>query len=143
MFGLFSNKARKLAMNWNKASHSELAKAVVASGIFIAAADGNIDEDEVQNIKDIISGKENLKAFIPEASKWADDFALLITKSAYTGKLELLRIIGEVKANRENAENVMAAAMDVAVADGKIEESEQKAITKIAEVLGLNPKDFL
>lgn len=142
MFGLL-NKAKKLVLGWNKAEHTPLAKAVVAAGIFIAAADGNIDEDEVQNIKDIIAGKENLKAFVPEASVWADDFALLITKSAYTGKLELLRIIGDVRADRKNSENVMAAALDIAVADGKVDDSEQKAIQKVAETLGLNVRDYL
>lgn len=142
MFG-FKNKLKALAMNWSKGEHTPLAKAVVAAGIFIAAADGNIDEDEVQNIKDIIAGKENLKAFVPEASVWADDYALLITKSAYTGKLELLRIIGAIRADRAAAENVLTAALDIAAADGKVDESEQKAIAKVAETLGLNVRDFL
>lgn len=143
MFGIFGKQLKKLTSVWNKAEHTSLAKAVVAAGVYVAAADGNIAEDEIETLKGIIANKESLKVFQPESSQWVDDNALLISRSAYTGKLELLRQIAAVKSDKAEAENVLMVTLDVAFADGEMSDKEKAAVEKVAETLGLRLGDYL
>lgn len=139
---LFKN-IKKVAASWNKSSHTHLAKAVCAAGVLTSAADGSIDDKEIDSLKTIIASKETLKPFAAETGQWIDEYASMIMKSSYTGKLELMRMVQAAAADKQDAENVLMAALDVAAADGNIEDSEVAVMDKIASSLGLSLKNYM
>lgn len=141
MFAI-GNKLRGLLKTLNKAEHSHLAKDICAAGVLMANASGGIDEGEVNSLKDTISLKPNLSAFSGDVGTWIDDRALLISKSAYTGTLELFKEIQACAGNKDEALQVLAAAMDVAATDGNIDDKEEAMAEKIAQKLGVRLSDL-
>lgn len=141
MFGLV-NKVKKALRTLDKAKDAPLAKAICSGGVLMASADGNIDASEVDGLKAVLAGKDNMKAFSGEVESWIDDRALQITRSAYTGRLALNKDLEAVAGNKEQALEVLAAVMDVAYADGEFSEPEQVMADAIAKKLGVSLKDL-
>lgn len=141
MFAI-GKKLKDMLKSLNKAEHSHLAKAICAAGVLMANASGGIDEGEVNSLKDTISLKPNLSAFSGDVGPWIDDRALLISKSAFTGSLQLLKEIEACAGNKDEALQVLAAAMDVAAADGNIDDKEEAMANKIAAKLGVRLSDL-
>lgn len=141
MFAI-GNKLRGLLKTLNKAEHTHLAKAICSAGVLMANASGGIDEGEVNSLKDTISLKPNLSAFSGDIGGWVDDRALLISKSAYTGQLELFKEVAACAGNKDEALQVLAASMDVAAADGNIDDKEEEMANKIAAKLGVRLSDL-
>lgn len=141
MFG-FGNKLKGLLKTLNKAEHTHLAKAICAAGVLMANASGGIDEGEVNSLKDTIALKPNLSAFSGDVGGWIDDRAMLISKSAYTGRLQLEKELEAVSGNKDEALQVLAAAMDVAASDGNIDDAEEAMANRIATKLGVRLSDL-
>lgn len=141
MFAI-GNKLKGLLRTLNKAEHTHLAKAICSAGVLMANASGGIDEGEVNSLKDTISLKPNLSAFSGDVGKWIDDRALLISKSAYTGSLELFKEIQACAGDKDEALQVLAAAMDVAASDGNIDDKEEVMANTIATKLGVRLSDL-
>lgn len=141
MFAI-GNKLKGLLRTLNKAEHTHLAKAICSAGVLMANASGGIDEGEVNSLKDTISLKPNLSAFSGDVGKWIDDRALLISKSAYTGSLELFKEIQACAGDKDEALQVLAAAMDVAAFDGNIDDKEEVMANTIATKLGVRLSDL-
>lgn len=141
MFAI-GNKLKGLLRTLNKAEHTHLAKAICSAGVLMANASGGIDEGEVNSLKDTISLKPNLSAFSGDVGKWIDDRALLISKSAYTGSLELFKEIQACAGDKDEALQVLAATMDVAASDGNIDDKEEVMANTIATKLGVRLSDL-
>ena len=141
MFAI-GNKLKGLLRTLNKAEHTHLAKAICSAGVLMANASGGIDEGEVNSLKDTISLKPNLSAFSGDVGKWIDDRALLISKSAYTGSLELFKEIQACDGDKDEDLQVLAAAMDVAASDGNIDDKEEVMANTIATKLGVRLSDL-
>lgn len=141
MFG-FGNKLKGLLKTLNKAEHTPMAKAICSAGVLMANASGGIDEGEVTSLKDTIALKPNLSAFSADVGNWIDDRAMLISKSAYTGRLQLEKELEAVAGNKDDALQVLAAAMDVAASDGNIDDAEEVMANRIATKLGVRLSDL-
>ncbi|MCS5736996.1 UNVERIFIED_CONTAM: TerB family tellurite resistance protein [Kocuria sp. CPCC 205274] len=141
MFG-WGKKAKNVVIELNKAEHRPIARAIVAAGVYIAAADGNIEDSEVNTLRSVIANNKTLAPFVPEANDWTNEFTSLIQSSPRTARLEILRVVEAVRNDRDGAQNVLVAALDIADANGGIGDDERSALTKVAEALGLNLKDY-
>lgn len=143
MFGLFSKKAKKAVVALNKAEHTAMAKAIIAGGVLVAAADGNIEDSELEALRSVIQNNSTLKAFVPEASDWTNEFVTLIKSSPRTAKLEIMRVVEQVRTDRGDAENVLVAVLDIADANGSVDDAEQEVLNKVATTLGLRLADYI
>lgn len=141
MFG-FGKKAKAAVAALNKNEHRPLMMAIVAGGVLVAAADGNIEDSELNTLSAVIQNSPTLRDFGAEASDAMNGFIRTITAAPTTGKLEVLRAIEAVRSDRTDAQTVMAAVIDIANANGGVEEKEQAVLTRIANVLGMNLSDF-
>lgn len=141
MFGLF-DKVKKAFRTLDKAKDAPLAKAIVAGGVLMSNADGDIAEGEINQLKTTLRGKANMAAFSGDIDSWVEDRALQIAQSAFTGKLALMKELEAVAGNKESALEVLAAIMDVAYADGDFSADEQKMAVELSRKLGVSLKDI-
>lgn len=140
MFG-WKRKAKAAVVALNKMEHAPLAKAIVAGGVLVAAADGNIADEELTVLRNVISKNPTLAPFIPEAADWTNQYCDLIESAGRSGKLDVKRVLEAIRSDREACQTVMAAVLDIAD-QGGIDAAEQKVLEEIASILGVNINDF-
>lgn len=63
--------------------------------------------------------------------------------SFIAAQLEIMREIGDVADDRQQAEDVFANVLTIATADGEICESEYKVLESIANALNLRIEDWI
>lgn len=141
MFG-FKRKAKEIKTDLIKADNRKLLKAVVGSGIWVSAADGNIEDSEVAKLEKVISSNQHLKVFGGETSTTVNEYEQLFTDSIRGGRLEVRKLLTEIASNREEAELVLVIVLDVAEANGNVGDEEQNVINEIGKLLGLDPSKY-
>lgn len=141
MFG-WKRKAKEITSNLFKAENRKLLQAVVGAGIWISAADGNIEDAEVAKLEKIISSNKHLQVFGAETTKTVAQFEGQFTDSIRAGRLEVRRLLEEISSNSEEAELVLVVVLDVAEANGNIGDDEQAVINEIGKILGLDPSKY-
>lgn len=141
MFG-FKRKAKEIKSDMMKAENRKLLKAVVGAGIWISAADGNIEDSEVQKLEKIISSNQHLKVYGAETTTTVNEFEQKFTDSVRAGRLEVRNLLVDIASNRDEAELVLVVTLDVAEASGDIGEDEQAVINEIAKLLGLDASKY-
>lgn len=141
MLGMFK---QKLQESMNKvAGNTDFLEAVCAGCALVAAADGDISDSEIdQTSKAIASNPTLAGAFSRTQIEKTADQMLRRAQAGRSGRMGLYKEIDDIAAQDEARETVFLAALDVAEADGNIDESEQAVLDKIAERLSLNPKDY-
>lgn len=117
-------------------------EAVCAAAALVAAADGDIEDSEISQTKEIISTNDTLSSIYKkdEIEKVLDGY-LRKAKTNY-GKQALERELADVKNNQAMAADVFAMAVDVSQSDGDMEPQELVALKKVAKVLAVNPAEF-
>lgn len=118
-------------------------EAVTAAAALVAAADGNVSDEEVGATIQIITANPALSgAFSVREIETTADTMLRRAAAGRTGRMGLYNEIGDIAKDPEMAEVVYLTALDVAEASGGIEDKEQEVLTKIAKQLGLDPKKY-
>lgn len=141
MFG-FKRKAKEIKTDLIKADNRKLLQAVVGSGIWVSAADGNIEDGEVVKLEKIISTNQHLKIYGSETSSTVSDFETKFTESVRAGRLEVRKLLESIASNRDEAELVLVIVLDVAEANGNVGDEEQSVINEIAKILGLDASKY-
>lgn len=126
-----------------KAGNKDLMEAMIASAVLVAYADGELEAEEVAKCKAIISTSTQLKAFGDEPMQVFDKYCDKMEGSARMGKMDLMKEIIDTKAVKEDAQRVLIMAIEVADADGEIDDSEMKLLTEIASKLDLKLSDYI
>lgn len=116
-------------------------KATMASAALIVAADGKIEDSEVEATAEFINTHPALSCFEP-AEKQALFEAYVKKAGSVMSKIELMGYVSKAKGNTEMATTVIEVAVALAAADGDVADSEKKAIEKIAVTLGLDPSAY-
>lgn len=144
MFGKF---AEKISGFTNKLSgRTDLLEGIAAAAALVAAADGEIEDEEVGAILDALTNHPTLsKAFKVSEIERVADTMLKRAKGGAAGRLGLMREIEEAKgrSSTEEIEMLLVIAIDVSAADGEVEKEEKVVLTKIANKLGLNLNSYL
>lgn len=147
MLGMFKNK---LAGSVNKFSgKKDFLEAVCAACALVAAAEGDVSDDEAEAAVKAIVSNAALSAAFPgrEIEMTAD--AMFKRAVGRAGKLGLYREIEDVvgkgtpEDQKDVAEAILCSALDVADSDGSIGDQEKAALEKIAQKLGLKLADYL
>lgn len=140
---MLANWKNKLMGGANRFSgKTDFLEAVCAAAALSAAADGHIDDNEIDMaMKTVTSNPILNKAFKEKAiSKTMDDM-LTRAQSGRTGRHGLYKEISDVADDTEMAETVYLCALDVAESDN-LGKEEQAVLDRIAKSLKVDPSKF-
>lgn len=142
---LLKQLADKLSGGMKKLSgRKDFLEAVCASCALVAAADGEISDDEIKAISKAVSSHPTLtSAFRPGDIDKTIDAMLKRAQSGRTGRMGLYKEIEDLRGDTEMGEMVYLMALDTAEGDGNIGEKEREVLTQIAKRFGLNEKALM
>lgn len=122
---------------------TDLLEAVCASAALTAAADGSIDDSEIEATIKAVTANEALNtAFDARQIEGCMQRMLDRAGGGRVGQMNLMKELDDIASNSDDSEMVFLTALDIADADGKIDPAEQKMIDKIAKRLGLNAASY-
>lgn len=116
-------------------------EAVCAACALVAAADGEISDDEIKAATKSVSSNPTLtSAFKPGDIDKTIDSMLKRAGSGRTGRMGLYKEIEDLAGDLEMGEMVYLVALDVAEGGGSIGDKEKEVLTNIAKKFGINEK---
>lgn len=145
MFGkLFGKKGREARAAMGVIQNRDLMQAIVYGAFYVAAADGDVSEDELKKAEKLIANTPQLKGFGPELSNTMDR----AEKDFHNGGHRILRMNAEKELkdlahSPEEAQVVLNVMLTIAEASGDIDEREMGVLEKSAKLMGLSLKDHL
>lgn len=142
MFGLFNKRMKKAQQNLKKVENRDLMEAIVGGCLLIAAADGEIEQEETAKLDQLLRSNHRLQGFGNEISQTIQRFKDQLDAGFQVGRLQIMREIHDIADDREHAEEVLVNMITIAGADGEFEPEEIAVIKEVAGQLGLNPTDY-
>ncbi|MDI3357014.1 TerB family tellurite resistance protein [Pseudomonas sp. UYIF39] len=140
---LFGKKAGQARASVAKLANRDLMEAVVYGAIYVAAADGDLEDSELSKIETILSNNPALQGFGAELSNTIDRAKTDFKSGARILRQNAEKELGDLAHSPSEALTVLNVMLTVAEANGEIKESELKALERSAKLLGLNLKDHL
>lgn len=129
--GLFSNLRKAQATP----SHETTARAVITPAVFVMAVDGSVDNSEVAQLA-------NSCSFSPIFAPIPGERTIQMINEIFQdiGKRTPNVVIREAIAQMSPSlrETSLAIAMRVALADGRLDESEQKTLVMLSQDMGIS-----
>ncbi|SEN66576.1 tellurite resistance TerB family protein, partial [Halomonas caseinilytica] len=139
MFGKMFNKRMKQAQqNLKNVENRDLMEAIVGGCLLIAAADGEIEQEETDKLDQLLRSNQRLQGFGGEITQTIQRFRDQLEAGFQVGRLQILREIGDIASDREHAEEVLVNMITIAGSDGEFEDEEVVVIKEVAGKLGLN-----
>lgn len=133
---LLGDKAKKFA------GKTDFLEAVCAAAALLAAADGDISDNEIDKAMAAVKSNASLAGAFDARSIEATMTTMISRANNRVGKNGLRNEIGDIKKDFDMAETVLLAALDVAD-DGGIGDAEMAELRKIADLLGLDLNKYL
>lgn len=139
----FGKKKNEIRAAVAKLENRDLMQAIVYGAIYIAAADGELETEELDKIEVILSNTPQLQGYGAELSNLMDR-----AKTDFKAGMRILRQnaekeLGDLQHTPADAATVLNIMLTIAEADGEIEAAETVALERSAKLLGLNLKDYL
>lgn len=143
--GIFDKLKSTLTGGVNKFSgRKDFLEAVCAGAALVAAADGDISDDEIDAATKAVSSNRNLSAAFPSREiETTMETMLKRAQGGRVGRNGLYVEIEEITSDAEAAETVLATVLDVAEADGSISDQERAVVDRIANKLRLDVKNYM
>ncbi len=142
MFGFFAKKAGDVKAELKKVENRDLMEAIVGGSLLVAAADGDIGNDELESLEKLVSSNPSLEHFGAEIGKTINRFETMLNAGFRIGKLKILREIADIKNNPADAEEVFVNMLTIAEADGEISPEEIVILKEVGQQLGIRLADF-
>lgn len=143
MFGIFKKKAAAAKVSMHKVENRDLMEAIVAGAILVAYADGDCSAEELKKLDGIITSNDNLKHFGSEIGNTIDKYATMYENGVRVAKHKLMSEIKDIQAEEEQKIEMFLITIDIAEADGNIDEAEFSILKEIGKTLGLNPENYI
>lgn len=146
MFGIgkiFKKKAAAAAVAVHKVENRDLMEAIVAGSILVAYADGDCSAAELTKLQGIIESNDNLKHFGSEIGQTVDKYSRMMENGARLAKVKLMNELKDIAADEEQKLEAFIIAIEIADADGEIDEAEDKVLREIGRTYGLNPDAYI
>lgn len=140
---LFGKKAGQARASVAKLANRDLMEAVVYGSIYVATADGELEESELSKVETILSNNPALQGFGAELSNTIDRAKTDFKSGARILRQNAEKELGDLAHSPAEALTVLNVMLTVAEADGEIEPAELTALERSAKLLGLNLKDHL
>lgn len=141
MFG-FGKKVNKVKAEVKKLENRDQLEAIVGGCLLVAAADGNISDDEAKKIDSLLRTNKNLAHFGGEITELVNRFSERLGSGYRVARAEILREIEDIKGDAKDKEDVLLNMLTIAEADGDIDEKERKELDTVAQRLGLRVADY-
>lgn len=142
MFGLLKKKGKSVAAEVKKLENRDLAEALVGASLLVAAADGEIEPEEIQNLNQQLEAHPSLQGFGNEIGKMVDSFSKRLDAGFLIGKTQIMREIKDCQHNDQEAEDIFVAAITIAQSDGEVEPEELAILKEIGRTLGLTLSNY-
>lgn len=147
MFGLFKKVAGAAAreVTADYSGNKDFLEAVCAVAALVASADGELEDSEKSKVIKLITNHSKLGKMYDRNTIEATVDTMFGKAKDSSGRNALAREIKEVKDkpdSKQMCEDIYLTGVDVANADGEMEEGEVKMLEKIADLLGVKASDF-
>lgn len=139
----FASGAREVSAEYGQ--NKDFLEAVCAGVALVAMADGSIDDSEKLKAKDIVGNHSTLsKLYTRDVIEQTLNTMFSKAKDA-SGRQSLARELDDIKGKPNGlqmAEDVYLIAVDIANADGNLEDHEKEVLKKMASRMGVDPSKF-
>lgn len=143
MLGKFFGKKKAAAqMAMQKVENKDLMEAIVAGSLLVAAADGDIGDEEVTMLAELVGNNDSLKHFGREIDACVEKYSGMLKASFLVGKTKLKKELQDVANDPEQAEEVYVNMLAIAQADGEVDAEEMKVLIEMGKILGLKPETY-
>lgn len=143
MFGMFKKKAAAAKVTLHRVENRDLMEAIVAGAVLVAYADGDCSNEELEKLQGIIESNDNLKHFGSEIGTTIDKYSSMYESGKRIAKMKLMKELGDVQADEQQKVEAFIIAIEIADADGEIDEAEQTVLKEIGKQFGLNPDNYI
>lgn len=143
MFGIFKKKAAAAKVTLHKVENRDLMEAIVAGAVLVAFADGDCSSDELEKLQGIIESNDNLKHFGSEIGATIDKYSSMYESGARLAKVKLMKELKDVQGDESQKEEAFIIAIEIADADGEIDDAEMAVLKEIGKAFGLNPDNYI
>lgn len=143
MFGIFKKKAAAAKVAVHKVENRDLMEAIVAGSVLVAFADGDCSAEELTKLQGIIESNDNLAHFGSEIGTTIDKYSSMYESGARLAKVKLMKELEDVQADEEQKIEAFIIAIEIADADGEIDDCEMSLLKEIGKKLGLNPDNYI
>lgn len=144
MFGLLKKKANRAGAEIKKFEKKDLMEATVGVAVLVMWADGDAEDSEREKIAKVLANNTALSSFGPEVQATFNRFDSLCKESGFMlAKVQIMREIADVKGDSREMEDVLVTGLTIAMADGEVEEAEEKILRQVASSFGLRIEDYL
>ena len=121
-----------------KIENRNLLEAIIGGSLLVAAADGEIQEEELASLGRQIQANPALAHFGAEIEKTINKFEQMLNAGIRLGKMKILRELDDIKKNPDHAEEVFVNMLTIAEADGKIDPSELEILKEVGDYLNVS-----
>lgn len=147
VMGFFGRALGKKAGNalaeMKKIENKDLMEAIVGGCLLVAAADGNISDEEVLKLDELIRSNPSLTHFGSEISHTMNRFTAQLKANFMVGRVHIKRELADIKNNKQDAEEVFVNMIAMAQAQEPIEKAEMELLKEMGREFGLRPEDYL
>lgn len=135
-----NNLKEKLSSSIKRFSgRKDFLEAVCAASALVAAADGEITDDEIKMAIKVVSSNPTLAAaFKTSEIEKCIDSMLKRAGSGRTGRMGLYKEIEDIAKDPAMCETTYLCALDIAETDGNVAKEEKLVLDQIAKRLGVN-----
>lgn len=142
MFAFLKNKADDMVNRYN--GKTDLLEGVAAIAALVTYADGEVEDEEVEASIEVMKAHKVVGASFKGSQIEATYDTMLKRAKTVSGRLSLMRELGDVRDRGDKllCEDIFAIGVDVAHADGELEAPEVAVLRKAATTLGVNAADF-
>lgn len=140
----FDSIKAKLSGSISKFSgQKDYLEAVCAASALVAAADGEIADNELKTISESLANHPTLsKSFKSSQISQCADTMLKRAQGGRMSRNELYKELDQIRTSVDKSEAVYLCALDIAHADGKVQPEETKVLREVAKRLGVNPDAY-
>lgn len=140
---MFAKMKEKLAGGAKRMQgRTDLLEAVCAASALVAAADGEIEDSELEATVKAVTSNENLRiAFKPAEIESCIDKMLDRANGGRVGRMNLMKELDDVP--QDDGEMILLSALDVAEGDGDIDPKELGVLDEIAGKFGLKTSNYV
>ena len=132
---MFGKLFKSVTDAFSKWENEDMLKAVIGGATLVIFADGEADPSEYDSLKGIIHSHDKLKAFGADIDVNINDYKRLFIAGSTTATVKVLQELGEFDFSSEEKNEIFAVLVDIAKANGEIDESEVQILRTIGEKL--------
>jgi len=144
MFSLFKKKAKELMSSAKRVENKDQMEAVLAISVLVAYSKGAPSEQDFDKLQNILATNEKLSHFGGQLQSTLTRYMKMYESGAIYAKRELMKELKDVASTGEDAVDVYVIGCEVAMADGTLDDQEEKILVEIGKMFGnLKPSDFI